>query len=151
MNPPAKDFTELIAWQLATELKRQILVLAARAPFARDRKLADQLIDSAASAPRNIAEGFGRFNGKDFASFLRIALGSLHETRNNLLDAFDRGYITPEERDRCVALSRRAVAATTRLRAYLLSPDNRMSTDRERRSRSSPRTRTPARPAEPNS
>ena len=45
------------------------------------RSLADQLLRSAGSVPANIEEGFGRGFGKDYARFLKIALGSARETR----------------------------------------------------------------------
>ena len=82
------------------------------------------------SQHRNIAEGFGRFEGKEFAQFLKVALGSLDETRNHLIDVCDRGIITAAERDSCTALARRAAAATTGLRTYLLSDRNKMSNKR---------------------
>jgi four helix bundle protein len=123
----ANDFTELVAWQLSVELRRLVLEFVERPRFAGDRRLSDQIVESASSAPRNIAEGFGRFHANEFAHFLRVALGSLFETRNHVLDACERGYITSAGRDQAVILSRRAIAATTRLRAYLLSPANRMS------------------------
>jgi len=47
----------------------------------RGRGIAWQLIDSAGSVAANIEEGFGRGFGKDYARFLRIALGSAKETR----------------------------------------------------------------------
>jgi four helix bundle protein len=80
----ANDFTELVAWQLAEEL---------------DRFMSD--------APRNIAEGFGRFAPKEFAQFLRIAIGSEHETRNHILKAAVLGAITEAERDAAIRLSTR--------------------------------------------
>jgi len=123
----ARDFTEIVAWQLATDLKRVVYDVTARPTVARDRKFCDQANDAAASAPRNIAEGFGRFEGKEFAQFLKIAIGSLYETRNHLLDAFDRGYINATERDAAVVLTKRAIAAATRLRSYLLSARNKTS------------------------
>ncbi|MDX1523187.1 MAG: four helix bundle protein, partial [Anaerolineae bacterium] len=43
--------------------------------------IAWQLIDSAGSVAANIEEGYGRGYGKDYARFLRIALGSAQETR----------------------------------------------------------------------
>lgn len=45
------------------------------------KAIAQQLIRSAGSVPANIEEGFGRGFGKDYARFLRIALGSARETR----------------------------------------------------------------------
>ena len=47
----------------------------------RGRSIAWQLIDSAGSVAANIEEGYGRGFGKDYARFLRIALGSARETR----------------------------------------------------------------------
>lgn len=122
--PVARDFTELVAWQLSVELKRRVYEIARSGRSARDWKFVEQMTDAAASAPRNIAEGFGRFDPKEFAHFLKIAIASEHEVRNHLIDAFDRGYITKAERDDAVHLSRRAVTAATRLRAYLLSDRN---------------------------
>ncbi|MFO7682291.1 MAG: four helix bundle protein [Chloroflexota bacterium] len=45
------------------------------------RPLAQQLIRSSGSISANMEEGFGRGFGKDYARFLRIALGSARETR----------------------------------------------------------------------
>jgi len=45
------------------------------------RPLAWQLIRSAGSISANMEEGYGRGFGKDYARFLRIALGSAGETR----------------------------------------------------------------------
>ncbi len=45
------------------------------------RPIADQLIRSTGSIPSNMEEGYGRGFGKDYAKFLRIALGSARESR----------------------------------------------------------------------
>ncbi len=50
-------------------------------------------------------------------------MGSEVETRNAILETFDNGYISEEERDAGVRLTRRAITAATRLRKYLLSTD----------------------------
>jgi four helix bundle protein len=47
----------------------------------RGKAMAWQLVDAAGSVSANIEEGFGRGFGKDYARFLRIALGSCRETR----------------------------------------------------------------------
>ena len=47
----------------------------------RGRAIAWQLIDSTGSVAANIEEGYGRGFGKDYARFLRIALGSARETK----------------------------------------------------------------------
>lgn len=45
------------------------------------RNLTSQLLRSADSPSANIEEGYGRGYGKDYARFLRIALGSMREAR----------------------------------------------------------------------
>jgi four helix bundle protein len=55
----AKRFEELEAWQLANELKRNIYQLVATSGAREDWKFRDQITDSAASGPANLAEAFG--------------------------------------------------------------------------------------------
>ena len=45
------------------------------------KAIAHQLVRSAGSVAANIEEGYGRGYGKDYARFLKIALGSARETR----------------------------------------------------------------------
>jgi four helix bundle protein len=75
--------------------------------------------DSARSAPRNIAEGFGRYLPREFSQYSRVANGSLMETSNHLRDGYDRGYFTRAEIEPLLILARRASAAVTRLLRYL--------------------------------
>jgi four helix bundle protein len=72
---------DLIAWQLAFELEREIFAFTAKGAAWRDIKYREQIRDSSASAVRNTAEGFGRFRPTEFARFLEIAHGSLDETK----------------------------------------------------------------------
>ena len=120
----AKDFIELVAWQLARELKLRVYELIKRPHVARNLDFGRQISDAAASGPRNIAEGFGRFRPKQFAQFLKIAISSEQEVRNHFIDAFDLGFITAAERDDSLVLADRAIGAATRLRRYLLSDRN---------------------------
>ena len=85
----------------------------------RDLKFYAQLRDSAASAPRNIAEGFGRRSHPDFARFLDVARGSLGECQNHLLDAMDRGYLTEVDFASMNTLSERTCGAIAALQRYL--------------------------------
>lgn len=120
----ARDFTELVAWQLSDELRRFVLAIIARPAVARDFKFCDQCKDAARSAPSNIAEGFGRYRHKDFARFLRIAVGSLKETRDHMIDGHQSGYITAEELAQSTRLVKRSTAACAALIRYLAStPD----------------------------
>src|SRR5689334_21381708 len=53
-----------------------------------------QLVDAADSVSANAAEGCGRFNYKDNARFIRIARGSMYETKNWLRRAYRRGLLS---------------------------------------------------------
>lgn len=117
--PGVRRYEDLVAWQLAYELQREVFALTATGPAARDFKFRDQIRDSSASAARNIAEGFGRFRPREFARFLEIARGSLTETHNHLRDGRDRGYFTVAEQSRLALLAGRSAIATTRLIRYL--------------------------------
>ena len=98
--------------------------LLRRPEVAKDFKFRDQLIDSARSAPRNIAEGFARFNHKEFAQFARVAKGSEAEVLNHFIDAVDSGYLSKEEFPRFEHAAKKALKAVNGLIRYLEStPD----------------------------
>ena len=113
------DFEDLDAWRLAAALRDRVYAMTRRGPAARDFKFRDQIRDSAASGPRNISEGFGRFNPKENANYVRWALGSLNETRNHLLHGEQEGYFSNDDFRAALSLVRRALGATTRYWQYL--------------------------------
>ena len=88
-----RNFTDLAVWQKARELKKEIFELLKNFPLNEKYRLSDQLLRAARSIISNIAEGHGRFTYKDQVHFCIQARGSLSETRNHLIDAFDCGYI----------------------------------------------------------
>jgi four helix bundle protein len=115
----AKDFTELACWKLSDELRRFVIEVSARPNVARDFRFCNQCKDAARSAPSNIAEGFGRWSHRDFARFLQIAVGSIKETRDLLIDAQYRGYISQDELVWATIVAKRANAACSGLIRYL--------------------------------
>lgn len=117
-------FQDLVAWQLASKLKVLAHSYCERPAIQRDRKFCDQLMDSAASAPRNIAEGFGRVYHPEFARFAIIAKASEQEVLNHFIDAHHRRYITDIELDRGDHAARKALKVLNGLIAYLeATPD----------------------------
>jgi four helix bundle protein len=117
-------FQDLVAWRLAFELKLKADAICARPAVRRDFKFHAQLSDSAASAPRNIAEGFGRHFHPEFARFARIARASEIEVMNHLLDARSRGFIDAKEYDDADHAARKALKALNGLIRHLEStPD----------------------------
>ena len=117
-------FEDLDAWQLADAVEKEVFAFTATGPASRDFAYRDQIRDSARSAPANIAEGFGRYYPKEFRRFLRIACGSLNETRNYVHHGLDRGFLDHSQHGALVRLTRRAIAANERLQTYLENCDN---------------------------
>ena len=64
--------------------------------FAKDT-VGKQIVRSADSVGANIAEGNGRYSYKDNQRFIRIARGSLNETRHWLRRAYTRNLLTKEQ------------------------------------------------------
>jgi four helix bundle protein len=69
----------------------------ARWPAFEKRTTGMQLVRAADSIGANIAEGFGRGNGADQKRFLRIARGSVYETKHWLRLAFARSMLIDED------------------------------------------------------
>jgi four helix bundle protein len=115
-----RHFTEIEAWQLSMRLDTAFDAVLSRPPACLDRDFCVDARDALASAPRNIAEGFGRYNTRDFANFVRMAKASLFETQTNLHLARNRGYLTTGEFEPLWALSEQAVRTTTGLLKSLL-------------------------------
>jgi four helix bundle protein len=118
-----RRFDELLAWQLANELKQKVYALVDASTARDDRKFCDQIKDSAASAPRNLAEGFACFRHPEFARYTRVAKASLVETQNHLRDGVDRGHWSLQQSKPLEDLADRAVGACVRLLAYLETTD----------------------------
>ena len=95
--PPVNRFEDLIAWQKARLLARDIYVTTQTGRFAKDFGLSGQIQRAASSVMFNIAEGFDRGSRAEFHQFLSIAKGSCAEVRAQLYLALDVGYLTDEE------------------------------------------------------
>src|SRR5690606_16383319 len=65
-------------------------------PNSEKFKLTSQIIRSSRSVGNNIAEGFGRFHYQENIRFCRMARGSLNETLDHSIIAFDENYISEE-------------------------------------------------------
>ena len=90
-------FEDLIAWQKARELVREVYRLTKLPPFKKDYGLRNQIQRAAVSIMSNIAEGFERGGRAEFHNFLVIAKGSCAEVRSQAYIALDIGYITEQD------------------------------------------------------
>lgn len=115
---------DLVAWQLAVQLRRLVHGYCDKPLIRRDFKFHDNLADAASSAPRNIAEGWGRKYHREFARFAIIARASEREVLECLQEAYERAYITAAELDAADHAARKALKVVNALIAYLEStPD----------------------------
>ena len=89
-------FEQLELWKKVREFKNEISKEARKWPPEEKFKLTDQIIRSSRSINALLSEGHGRFTFADQLHFCIQARGSLSETINHLIDAFDENYITGE-------------------------------------------------------
>ena len=101
----ATRFEELIAWQKARSLAREVYHVSDRIPGSKDFRYLDQLRSSAVSVMANIAEGFERGSAGEFHRFLSIAKGSCAEVRSHLYVGADTGRLDREDFDRLLHLA----------------------------------------------
>ena len=92
-----QSFEDLEVWKKARELKIEISQLVKTFPPEEKFRLTDQLIRSSRSINGQISEGHGRRTWPDRLRFCVIARGSLSETLNHLIDAFDEKYINNDQ------------------------------------------------------
>ena len=92
-----EKFEDLVAWQKARELTREVYRLTRAAPFCNDFGLRDQVQRAAVSVMSNLAEGFERGSSAEFHQFVVVAKASCAELRSQLYVALDAGYMSEEE------------------------------------------------------
>jgi four helix bundle protein len=92
-----KGYKDLDCYKKARELRIFASDLAKKFPSHEKFLLVAQIVDSSRSVTRNIAEGYGRFTYADTKHFFVMSRGSVAETMESLITAFDEKYITEEE------------------------------------------------------
>ena len=89
-----RSVRELKIWQKAMDLVEACYLLTATLPRDERFGLTSQIRRAATSIPANIAEGFGRWNSREFSRFLAISCGSLRELETHLIIAQRLGYVS---------------------------------------------------------
>lgn len=86
MGKKVKTYKDLVIWTKAFENSLLVLKLFKRLPKnSENRIITNQLLRSIMSVGANIAEGYGRYGGKEYPRFLQISLGSANESEYWLL------------------------------------------------------------------
>jgi four helix bundle protein len=127
MKRRVERFEDLIAWQKARTLTRDVYVYAMQGRFAQDYVLSKQIRSAALSVSSNIAEGFDRGNRNEFTQFLSIAKASCAEVRNDLYIAADVGYIDEATATALIAKAHEVARVVTGLRTAVARQRRRHS------------------------
>jgi|SRR3989344_2267182 len=76
-----KTYKDLIFWKKSIENTKILLSLMKKIHKSPANSIIiNQLLRSLMSIGANIAEGYGRFGGKEFTRFLHVSLGSANES-----------------------------------------------------------------------
>ena len=86
-------FEDLIAWQKARALARDVYLLTRDEAFRKDFGLASQIQRAAVSVMANLAEGYERRRRVEFHRYVEIAKASCAEVSSHLYVALDVGYL----------------------------------------------------------
>ena len=89
-----EQFEDIIAWQKARVLTKEIYASTRIGQFAKDYGLKDQIQRASVSTMSNIAEGFERGGDREFVQFLSNSKGSCGEVKSQLYVALDQSYIS---------------------------------------------------------
>ena len=82
---PSRNYTDLIAWQKATDLVEATYRATVTLPPDERYGLSAQMRRAAVSIPSNIAEGQGRRTDGEFLNQLSVAHGSVRELETHVM------------------------------------------------------------------
>ncbi|MEP5611252.1 MAG: four helix bundle protein [Cyclobacteriaceae bacterium] len=93
-----KSYKELIVWQRAMQLVKEIYRITSTFPPEEKFGLTNQMRRASVSIPSNIAEGWGRSLTKNYLQFLRISRGSLYELETQLALSVDLEFLSNSDK-----------------------------------------------------
>lgn len=96
-----QKFEDLVAWKKAQDLSVEIYSLFQN---SKDFSFKDQICRASVSVSNNIAEGFDRFNPKEFRRFLFYSVASCAEVKSMLYLATRLGYINDKVKQELIKL-----------------------------------------------
>lgn len=114
-----RKFEDLKTWRDARDLVNRIYNVTNTGEFAGDYALRNQIRRSAISIASNIAEGFDRFNPREFRHFLSISKASCAELRAQLYLAYDQNYLDEDRLDSLKGQSERIGRQLSNFMKYL--------------------------------
>src|SRR5690554_4565117 len=115
-----KSFEGLEVWKKGRELRMFVFRVSKTFPVEEKYKLASQIKRSSRSVTNNIAEGFGRFHFQENIQFCRQARGSLTETLDHMIIAYDENIISENELEEFRMLYESCLKLSNGYIAYLI-------------------------------
>jgi four helix bundle protein len=91
-----RHFRDLIAWQEAMKLAREVYLVTENFPKSETFGLRMQMRRSAVSIASNIAEGHGRLTDPQLRNSLGVARGSLYELQTQIALSCDLNFFSQE-------------------------------------------------------
>jgi len=91
------NFEKLRVYQLAEKLADRIWKIVVRWEYFSKTTVGQQIVEAVDGVGANIAEGTGRGSLQDNRRFVKIARGSLYETKHWLRRAYKRKLLTEQE------------------------------------------------------
>jgi four helix bundle protein len=112
---------ELKIWQKSMDLVEACYKFSAALPNVERFGLTSQIRRAATSVPANIAEGFGRWNTRDFARFLAIACGSVRELETHIIIAQRLGFASAASAEQVLRATDELARMLFRMRERVMS------------------------------
>lgn len=121
-----KSFEDLEAYKACREFRRFISSqITPKLITAKDFDLTSQLRRSSRSVTANIAEGYGRYHYLDNSKFCSNARGSLYESLEHLITAYDDQIISDSDLAQARSLHDHAAKILNGYITYLFKAANR--------------------------
>jgi four helix bundle protein len=120
-----EKFEDIIAWQKARVLTREVYKCTREGQFAKDYGLKDQIQRASVSTMANVAEGFERGGDKEFIQFLSTSKGSCGEVKSHLYVALDQEYLAPSSFDQLYGQANEVGRLLSGFMTYLRESDLR--------------------------
>ncbi|MGB2676813.1 MAG: four helix bundle protein [Candidatus Acidiferrum sp.] len=112
---------ELKIWQKSMDLVEACYKLSATLPVDERFGLTSQIRRAATSIPANIAEGFGRWNTREFGRFLAIACGSVRELETHIVIAQRLGFTSAASAEQVLRATDELARMLFRMRERVLN------------------------------
>jgi len=95
-----RSFRDLDVWKKGIEIVKNVYRMSGTFPTQETYGLTGQMRRASASIPSNVAEGFNRFQNKEYKRFLHIALGSCAELETQIEIASELKYIDDKQKEK---------------------------------------------------